>query len=189
MKTNLYTKMYTYNSALNQYLIELDLERFSNLFDEWDGSTIRKKDLDPDMVDYLVEAARELPKNANFKLVFHLREKKNDTQLESLATNRFDDYFSYQIFLNEKKISRLVRQALFYLMFGLILITGSYIISALYSNLTINVLIEGLFIGGWVFVWESISLLFFKRRQITSYNKHYKKIISSPKEYQYHKQT
>jgi hypothetical protein len=182
-----YKKVYPFDSKTKEFLLDLSIDHISELFDEWDGSILSKKDLDPDMVDYLVEAVKELPHKANIKIGFRIKQVKVEEPIMDQIKKALHNYFGFQIFLCYRKRLRLLRKAIIYLLFGLAFIYSAYEFDYVFENISMNVLKEGLFIGGWVFVWESISILFFERRNISKEAKQYKKIMQAPIVYKFSK--
>lgn len=187
MNKDIYKSIYAYDKITDSYQIEMSINNFHELFDEWDGSTIRKKDLDPEMVDYMIEAVRDLPKNANINIIFTIRNQPKNKELEDIAHIAFDQYFNFRIFLNTRKTRRILKTASFYLILGFGFIFSAYKLGGVIENLSSSILSEGLFIGGWVFIWESMSLIFFKSASIYKESKRFKKIIACKISYKYKK--
>ena len=179
MKIEIFKKIFKYDEEKNEFLLEMSLNNFSEVFDEWDGSIIRKKDLDPELVDYLIEAVTELPSKAKIGISFRLHKKHRDTKLEEITKAVFINYFTFQIHLKNRQIYRLLKRAITYLILGFTFILFAYNLENKTTEILFDVLSEGLFIGGWVFVWESISLLFFKMKSVKNITKKYNKIINS----------
>ncbi|PAT01196.1 hypothetical protein CI105_08095 [Candidatus Izimaplasma bacterium ZiA1] len=179
MKIEIFKKIFKYNEEKNEFLLEMSLNNFDEMFDDWDASIIRKKDLDPELVDYLIEAVTELPYKAKIGISFRLHKKHKDIRLEEITKTVFTNYFTYQIHLKNRQVYRLLKRASIYLILGFIFILFAYNLENNTTEILFDVLAEGLFIGGWVFVWESISLLFFKIKSVLSITKKYSKIINS----------
>jgi hypothetical protein len=185
MNKDILKSMYRYDEENKQYLLELSLNDFDELFNEWDASPIRKKDLDPELVDYLIEAMNEIPSRENIGISFKLNQKVKDKNLEDVSRGVFKRYFEFQIYLNKKKIMRQYRKVITYLILGFAFIVTAYQLNTDNLNITFEVVSEGLFIGGWVFIWESISLLFFSIRGIKRLNRKYKRILDSMIRFRY----
>lgn len=185
MKKDIFKKIYRYDSTDNVYLVEMAINNFYEIFHDWDGSAIRKKDLDPDMVDYMIEAVQELPKKVNIRIVFNIRQHHKNKSLEDIGITALQNYFDFRIFINRRRMYRLIKTASLYLTLGFIFIFSANQLADYLQNITSSIFSEGLFIGGWVFVWESVSLLFFKTRIIHNESRRFKKIVQSDVVYKY----
>lgn len=185
MKKDIYKRIYRYDDNTEAYLLDMAINSFYEIFHDWDGSAIRKKDLDPDMVDYMIEAVTELPRKANIGIVFHIRQHDHNKDLEEIAITALRNYFYFRIFVNKKRTQRLFKTAAIYMIFGFTFILSATLLEGLILSVTSSVLSQGIFIGGWVFVWESISLLFFKTRLIRNESKRFEKIRCSEVYYKY----
>jgi hypothetical protein len=185
MNKDIYKHIYHYDNASNTYLLEMSINNFYEIFHDWDGSAIRKKDLDPDMVDYMIEAVTELPRKAKITIVFNIRQQNQNKALEDIAIIALKNYFEFRIFINNRKVQRLFKFAALYLIFGFCFILSANQLSNYLDTVTSSVFSEGLFIGGWVFVWESISLSFFKSSQVRIESKRFKRIMNSSVQYKY----
>ena len=185
---DMFKQIYRYDEDTDEFILEMALNHFHELFHEWDASTIRKKDLDPDLVDFLVEAVTDLPKDANIAILFKLSSSEPDPKLEDIAQNALHNYFDFKIHLSKRQVNRFLRRALSYLMIGFSFILGATLLDQVLDRITFNVLTQGLFIGGWVFIWESVSLLFFKIRGLRQDHKRYEKIKNATIYFKYQPQ-
>lgn len=185
MNKDIYKHIYRYDKETQAYMLDMAINNFYEIFHDWDGSTIRKKDLDPDMVDYMIEAVTELPRKAKIGIVFNIRQHNHNKYLEEVAVIALQNYFRFLIFVNQKKTRRLIKTAVLYLTFGFTFIFCANQLQGFLQTISSSVFSEGLFIGGWVFVWESISILFFKTRSIRNESKRFEKIRHSEVYYEY----
>jgi hypothetical protein len=48
------------------------------------------------------------------------------------------------------------------------------------ENMATSIISEGIFIGGWVFLWEAVSLFFFTNRELYIKYRTYKRLQHTP---------
>jgi hypothetical protein len=61
-----------------------------------------------------------------------------------------------------------------------LLFLSLYLGSILPGDIFFRTAIEGLSIGGWVFLWEAIVLAFFKSRKLRTKSKRYRRLANAP---------
>lgn len=66
---------YNTNPDTSAYMIEISLDEYSELFNGWDASPLRRRDLEPELLDYIEQCGAEIPLNYNLGLYLYLSEK------------------------------------------------------------------------------------------------------------------
>jgi hypothetical protein len=173
MKKHEYQNLYNRNPETNKMMIEVSLDDYSEIFNGWDASPIRRKDMEPELVDYLEQMGTEIPLKEEIEIVFYLPKERKDTDKEQKSIIAVKNNFRVVIFFINKALNRGYRQLATFLILGFIFITYAYLIRDLEElPLLTSIMREGLFIGGWVFLWEAFNLFAFtthderKRRKI-----------------------
>jgi hypothetical protein len=157
-----YQNIYNKNPETGNYMIEVSLEDYSELFNGWDASPLRRKDLEPELVDYLEQVGSEIPSKEKIELCFYLPKEINDTEKEQKSMIAIKNNFKIAIFFINRKLSKGYRKMFIYVILSLIFITLAYMLRITEElPLLSSILREGLFIGGWVFLWEAFSLMTF----------------------------
>lgn len=112
------------------------------------------------------------------------RDEKREEKIKEGIVN----YFSYSIFSEENSLRDLVRKMLVYVAISIsFLLLASFLDNILVINLFTTTLKEGLYIGGWVFLWEAISLLSFNRGKIKQRIMDYRRFLHAPVNFVYTK--
>lgn len=157
-------RIYRQNPDSGAFLIEVALDRYEEIFNEWDPAPYKRRDLNPDLRYYLEQCSGDIPLAKPIELFFTApmqirNEEKERSVREGLAT-----YLSYMLNSACKDLRRLHRLSLIHLCAALVLLTAvTYVSRRPESSIGIAVLRDGLTIGSWVFTWELISLFFFRR--------------------------
>ena len=172
--------LYRTNTDTNAYLIEVSLEDYSELFNGWDASPVRRKDLEPELLDYLEEAGTEIPIKQSIELVFYLPKDKRDAERDERSITTIQNNFKVVNQMIQKKIERNYRRLLVYVTLSLIFLVAAYLLRNVTTlSLLTNIMIEGLFIGGWFLLWEAFSLFFFDTHEYKIRQKIFKRFIDS----------
>lgn len=188
MKKNYLRKIYKYDEVNDRYVIEISLDYYLELFNAWDAAPIKRKELHPELVEYLETVADDIPVKEQLEIVFVMPKSVKNEDTEKVSKQVFVDYFNFMIHLNKRNLSKMMKQAIYYIITGFTFVTLGYLLQK-YQALSIEIFSEGMFIGGWVFMWEAISLLFFKSGSIRRLNKAYLRFTESEITYQYIEKT
>jgi hypothetical protein len=95
-----------------------------------------------------------------------------------------ESYKNYYGFLNrqeEKKIKALFMEILTLTIIGVCFIFSNDILSKILPRTDwADVFLEGLLVGGWVFMWEALHLITFERQDYFKRNKELKRFLKAP---------
>ncbi len=172
--------LYRTNTENNAYLIEVSLDDYSELFNGWDASPVRRKDLEPELLDYLEEAGTEIPIKQSIEMVFYLPKDKRDAEKDERSITTIQNNFKVVNQMIQKKIERNYRRLLVYVTLSLIFLVAAYLLRNVTTlSLLTNIMIEGFFIGGWFLLWEAFSLFFFDTHEFKIRQKIFKRFIDS----------
>lgn len=177
-------KVYRYDEENKCFLVEIALEYYLELFNPWDATSIKKKDLDPELVTYLEDVSDDIPLKEKLAIVFVMSESVKNPEMEKISKGVFINYFNFLIHYNKRTQRKFFRRAIYYMITSFTFVALAYILR-LYSTMFIEIMSEGLFIGGWVFMWEAISIIFFKSTFIRNQSKQYLRLTESDISYVY----
>ena len=88
-------KIYRFDEESGAFLIDIDLDFYRELYSEWDFSPQRKRDLDNDLLEYLVDCCDEIPARYPVAIAINLPEAVYDATREERATQGFKNFFTY----------------------------------------------------------------------------------------------
>jgi hypothetical protein len=179
-------QIYKYDESEKCYVVEVSLETYQELFNEWDAAPTRKKDLNSELIDFIEQAAYEIPMKSKVKISFGIPLDQKDEKLEASSKTAIYHNFKIIIHFINKTLRVNNRKVLTYLSFALSFITLSYLtISFIVDNLGFTIIREGLMIGGWFLMWESFSLFFFDSYEVRNRRKRYQRFLDSDIEFRY----
>jgi len=174
---NLYNK----NQENGAFMIEISLEDYSEIFNGWDASNIKKKDIEPELLDYLEQAGYEIPIHESVEIYFYLPKEINDTDKENKSISGIIYNFKAVLFFIDRSLHKNYRRIMSYVVIGILFLIGAYVTRhyATTLNLMFSILIEGFFIGGWFLLWEAFSLFFFESHETQQRKKVYRRFLKS----------
>lgn len=172
--------IYHTNQHNNAYLIELNLDKYEDLFNSWDGAELDRKELDPELSHFLERASYELPLDERVELCFYLPEEKRDQKMEADSKATIKNNFRMNLFFIDRNLKYNNKKSITYIIIGVLFLITAYLIPENQElSLLISLLMEGLFVGGWVFLWEAFSIFFFGSRKLKDKKKRYFRYLDS----------
>ena len=179
-KKNETLNLYNTNPDTKAYLIEVSLDDYSELFNGWDASPLRRRDLEPELMDYLEQAGSEIPIKEKMELCFYMPKEKRDLDKEFKSITSAMNNFKVVMSVIQKQLHRNYRRLLVYVVVSLIFLNAAYLLrNVTIQSLLINIMIEGFFIGGWFLLWEAFSLFFFDTHEIQIRKKIFNRFLTS----------
>jgi hypothetical protein len=97
--------LYNTNPETKAYIVEVSLDDYSELFNGWDASPLRRKDLEPELMDYLEQAATEIPIHEKLELCFYMPKEKRDLDKEFKSITSVMNNFKIVLSVIHKQIS------------------------------------------------------------------------------------
>ena len=172
--------IYRFDDATRTYAIDVLLDNYRELYNEWDFSPLQNRDLDEDLLDYLLSCSSEIPVKHPLSICLNLPGSIQDQLKESRCAKGFHNYFTYLLRKETLNTRKILRQMAAYFAVGTILIIVAYTL----RNLSIptawmQILYEGITIGGWVAFWEFFSIFFFSLNQHRSLKRRYERLLKA----------
>ncbi len=173
-------KIYEFDSGSNSFIISVAIEDYNDIFNELDSAPFRIRDLNRDLRMFLEECSSDIPIKHDIKIKFTVSREKQDSLKEEKIKSGLKTYFSNVRNSLRIEIKNSHQKSAFYVLAAFILLLASYSLRPLIlDNIVFSTLVEGISIGGWVFLWEAISTFAFKNREIREKYKHYKRFSGS----------
>lgn len=168
MKVDPVSTLYERNATTGNYVIEIALDKYGDIFNEWDHATYRKRDMDPELAFFLEDSSREIPLRYGLDLVFYLPRQELDREKETLIASVIKNYYKFYADVESRTLKRAYRQMANYILTALALISSTYLFNIWQETLFLSILSEGISVGSWFFLWESISFFIFERGENTT---------------------
>ena len=162
--------LYRYSKELNTCYIDIEIDFYRELYNEWDFSPITNRDLDEELFEFLEASAEDISSKNKICIVFNIPENLKDIDKEEKSRQGFINYFNYEIRKQNNKIRKAANHAISCGIYGMLfLFAGTWVSRFLEANhkfSNFSFLAEGLIIGGWVFGWTLIEIMFFKSEEL-----------------------
>ncbi len=172
--------IYKVNPESQAVMIEISLDSYDELFNGWDASPLKMRDLEPELMAYILEALFEISFRQTVELWCYIPVSLIDLEKERKSIQSIRNNFNTQIRFIERNLFSNYRKIVAYIALSIVFLLAAYFIPSLVrQQLTFSIIIEGLFIGGWVLLWEAFSLFFFASYDLRKKRKRFIKLLSS----------
>lgn len=175
-----YLSLYNINPDSKAYVLELSLEDYSEIFNGWDASPLRRKEIEPELMDYFVQAATEIPIRERIEICFYVLSEQKDHDKENKSIAAIKNNFRIQLLFTNRSLRDIYRRFATYIFVSIILLSGAYILpGAIELSLVYKIMVEGMFIAGWWMLWEGCSLFFFNGHDIRLRKRYFERYLKS----------
>ncbi len=186
MKTKELKKLYQFDEERGKFILDVQLEDYRDAYSEWDFSPFINRDLDEDLMEYLLQCSFEIPLKYEIVIKFYILNQTVNESREKRSITGIYNFFQYQIRrLNFQRNGILKRIISFALLGSVLLMSGAYFGDHIERSLITGVLVEGLFIGGWVMLWEMFSAWLFDIKDVRYKKKHFQRLLDAEIQYRY----
>jgi len=186
-KKNYLKQIYKQNPDTNAFIVEVSLDYYNEVFNGWDPSPIKRRDIDPDLLIFIEQCAYDIPLKFNIELHFSLPKSQFDEKKEELTQTGIKNNFNFIIHFIRRNLRNDRRKIFIYIIMSFSFLIMSYLLrkNVVGADMITSTVVEGLFIGGWVFLWEAFSLFFFSSQEIKGRLNRYLRFIDAPIHFYY----
>ena len=177
----LFGESYVVDQLTGCYMIEIALTDYADIFNEWDPAPFKRREIDPDLVIYLENCSAEIPSQYPIELCFTVPGQIQNEQAEAASRNGIENSLRYLIYDIKEQHKANRNRILRFILLGLSSLwlaeaSGNHPKADVFSSL----LVQGIAIGGWFFLGEAGSLLFFANRNLRKRNLTYSRLKDAP---------
>jgi hypothetical protein len=146
-------------------VIEVRVAELRQLFNAIDPSPFRERDLDPRAEDFIVDWARDLPRDAPLALRVHLARAPGRADEAARLGEAIHEYFKARAETSRRSLRDLFRRGRISFVIALAFLGVALTISDLIGSISESgftaVLREGFLIGGWVAMWRPLEVFLY----------------------------
>ena len=161
----------------SEIVINISASKIEDLYNDFDKrSPFLKKDLDENLVEYMIDCVNEID-GEEFVICFNLDSEASDESI-SRVKNSVKNFFVYMKELEYKKMKEMARTSVIFLAIGLVLATFSILANqsdASQDSIVAGIMAEGLTVAAWVSFWEALATFLIKwiphKKKISLYEK------------------
>lgn len=184
-KINYLNKIYEKNHETGDYIVEVSLDSYTDIFNEWDHASYKKRDMDPELALFIENCSLEIPFKYGINICFCLPKEVQNTEKEKIIESGFKTYYNFYTDFEMKDLRYSYRKVAGYIITSFLLLSIAYILSGKSHDIFFNTLTQGFTVGGWVFLWEAISFFFFKKSSKVDTIRNYERLANAPIYFRY----
>jgi len=155
--------LFRVNATTGNTIIEISLEDYGEFFHAWDNTAFKKRDLHPGLVEFLNLCSADIPLRKRLEIQFFVKNGVVGSEKEMMIAASYHNFFRALHRMESKKIQRIFKFSLVLFLIALLFILLNVLLSReTQGDVWSRVLLEGLMIGGWVFMWEAFHKVFFE---------------------------
>jgi hypothetical protein len=154
------TSHHRYRVEDGHHCIDVRINTVEQLFDNRDPAPFRERDLDPDLIEYLMAAGEDVSPLGSFKLVFWVAAPCSPDEVET----GFRAHFNYELERLDRARRRQRRTGQVALVLGVTVLVVLLSIAQLLARYTSSLMLavrEGLVILSWVVMWRPVEALLY----------------------------
>ncbi|MTI80341.1 MAG: hypothetical protein FH758_05565 [Firmicutes bacterium] len=186
MRNNFLDQFYTIDPHTGDYIIEITLTNYDDIFNSWDSSVYNIRDLDSSLKSFIEDCSSDIDLRKNIILRFNIWHQDKDTVREKIIVEGICTYFYYCLHITRNRFHERIKRAAFYVLTSLVFTIMSIYFRSIVKNEMIHELVLlSLTVGGWVFLWEAFSLLFIQSSELWKKKKQYKRLLGAPMIFKY----
>ncbi|WP_027398366.1 hypothetical protein [Anaerovorax odorimutans] len=168
----MYESMYRKNSETGKYIIDIALDGYYDFFHEWDNTSFRKRDIHPELVEFLDLCSEDIPLKKDIEIHFCVANEDKNEEMEKLILKSYDNYYNFFCRIKKKKIKGNFYSSIALAIIALMLILANAILEKKLPNeLWYEVPVKGVYIGGYVFFWEALYNGYFGSKELITQKK------------------
>jgi len=185
-KIDLLKKIYDRNAENGSFIVKVSINKYTDIFNDLDPSPLRRRDLDQDFISYLEDCSSDIPLKYGMELHILCPEAIHDTVKEERARAGIRTYCNLMMLTCRSRLVSSYKLSTLYVIVFILLESIVFTFGPrLHENIFTETLFQGISIGGWVFLWEAIALLFIKNNKTRIFFKRHQRLENSPVSYFY----
>ncbi|MCF7979880.1 MAG: hypothetical protein K9L82_18100 [Chromatiaceae bacterium] len=151
--------------------IDIRIGRVDQLFQTFDPSPFRERDLDPDATAFIVDWARELNRRVPIEIHLNVKDSGPERDAPEDVSAAIHCYFEHRAEVAERELRELFRFGRIYLAIGLVILVlalfGAEVLVIKFGERpSLALIAESLIILGWVVNWRPLEIFLYEWRPI-----------------------
>lgn len=160
--------------------VDVRITSLEQLFDNRDPAPFRERDLDPDLVEYLLAAGEDLAAHDGFQIVFWIENRCQPGEIEAA----FRAHFEYELDRVDRRRRRQRRTGQIALVIGvtaiIALLSLSQLVARVVPGSVGGALREGLVISSWVVMWRPVEILIYDWIPVRRERRTLRRLLAAP---------
>jgi hypothetical protein len=163
-------------------VLEIAVERYDDLFNTLDRAPFRRRDLSVDFKSYLLDCSVWIPLPHPIAFEVLLSGEPRDEAREQEVTAGIHAYFAYMIHVSRAEGRRQRARIAAFCTLSFLLMSAALVIgNQIDRNAVVQAfLINGFTVGGWLFLWEALSMAVVRRLDQRQQIAKYQRLVDAP---------
>lgn len=167
-------------------IIKIRLQDLNKLFDLMDPSPLYKQGLNPNVVEHIVESAKELPARTQVALLLHVNQAAPKARSDQAVSNATRAYFEHRSNQAQRRLRLHLRRGAISLIIGLAFLATTLTASQFLGDGGFaTTLRHSLEIGGWVALWRPLEMFLYDWWPILGDKIFYRRLAQMPVQIKY----
>jgi hypothetical protein len=154
------------SSASDKVTLELSIADPMQMFNSMDPAPFRERDLDAEVVSYVIDWAHEAPLSAALSMLVSLHRKPSTTDEAGIMRDAVHESFRRRALSCRRRLKKLFRDGRISLFIGLSFLAAAIFISDYLGTRISNenyawLVQESVVIGGWVALWYPLNIFLY----------------------------
>jgi hypothetical protein len=179
-------QQYRVNPKTENYIIDIALDDYLDFFHEWDNAVFKRRDMHPELAEFLDLCSADIPIKKQFEISLAIEGERRDINKEKTLIESYRNYYALFFRVEQKKIKgHLIKALLLAAISVSFLIAYDLLSRVVLEGILTDVFLEGLMIGGWVFMWEALHTIVFQRHGHVVRRKEIRRFQNAPITFDY----
>ncbi|AWZ48089.1 hypothetical protein [Hathewaya limosa] len=173
-------KIYNKNIITGNYIIEVALDKYIDAFNDLDYCSYQKRDMNPKLMYFLENSVQDISNKYGIDICFYMFKENKDKKYEDNIKVGIKTYYYFLFNEHVKEVKDTYKRVVIYCLSSFfILLIQMFLGTIIKSTVLFNTIVECLNIGGWVFLWEALTLIFINRKSLMYNDQNYKRLMES----------
>ncbi len=158
---------YRRDPETGRIIIQISLDKYDDVFDDWDSSPFKMRDIEDEFLDFIWDSIEDIPPHMDVIFEFSIPQSLQNDQKEKVLVSALNHQFDYMLRKIKRQRIKDLKETLRYFSIGVIFFIVFYTVFDEASSFISQIIKDGLFVGGWLFIWETFSNIFIKSYKLS----------------------
>ena len=158
---------YRKDQETGRVIIQISLDKYDDVFDDWDSSPFKMRDIEDEFLDFIWDSIEDIPSHMDVIFEFSIPQALQNEQKEKVLISALNHQFDYMLRKIKRQRIKDLKETLRYFSIGVFFFIVFYTVFDEASSFISQIIKDGLFVGGWLFIWETFSNIFIKSYKLS----------------------
>lgn len=125
------------------------------------------RDIEDEFLDFIWDSIEDIPSHMDVIFEFSIPQALQNEQKEKVLISALNHQFDYMLRKIKRQRIKDLKETLRYFSIGVFFFIVFYTVFDEASSFISQIIKDGLFVGGWLFIWETFSNIFIKSYKLS----------------------